>query len=180
MILFMQSSANIATCYSYIGVAIRAALRMGMHRSFNHNFNPIEAETRKRAFWVIRKMDIYVGALIGLPYTLNDEDIDQDFPTEVEDDYITETEIVPMPEGQISLMAASNAHTRLVIILAKIVRYIYPIKSTAAVAQQRLCSQPYFVSLDKLRELEGDLQKWLDELPDGLKPGGEVPFRIQR
>jgi len=40
-----------------------------------------------------------------------------------------EKEIRPMPEGQISVIAGSNAHTELMQILAKIVLHIYPSKA---------------------------------------------------
>lgn len=178
MILFLQSSAKLTTCYAYIGVALRSALRMGMHRAFNDNFNPIEAESRKRCFWVIRKMDTYVGAILGLPHTLNDEDIDQDLPTEVDDEYITETGILPMPEGSISVIAGSNAHTRIVHILGKIVLHIYPIKGTHCTGGGNAIT--YTVSYSKIREIEKDLQDWLDELPSRLKPGGDAPKSIIR
>ena len=178
MILFLQSSAKLSTCYAYIGVALRSALRMGLHRSFNDNFNPIEAETRKRVFWVIRKMDTYVGAILGLPHTLNDEEIDQEYPTEVDDEYITEEEILPMPEGQTSVIAGSNAHTRIVQILAKIVLHIYPIKGTQSTGQGN--SVTYSVSYAKIREIEKDLRDWLDQLPMGLKPGGDAPKILVR
>ncbi|KAF3008530.1 hypothetical protein E8E13_006259 [Curvularia kusanoi] len=177
MIQFLQSSAKLSTCYAYIGVALRSALRMGLHRSFNSNFNPIEAETRKRLFWVIRRMDTYVGAMLGLPRFLEDEDIDQDFPVEVDDEYITETEILPMPEGSISVMAAFNAHTRIVQVLSKICRYVYPIKGTQSGGKN---SVTYSVKYSKIRELEQDLAQWLDELPMALKPGGEAPHIIIR
>ena len=177
MIQFLQSSAKLSTCYAYIGVALRSALRMGLHRSFNSNFNPIEAETRKRLFWVIRRMDTYVGAMLGLPRFLEDEDIDQDFPKEVDDEYITETEILPMPKGSISVMAAFNAHTRIVQVLSKICRYVYPIKGTHSVGKN---SVTYSVKYSKIRELEQDLAQWLDELPMALKPGGEAPLIIIR
>jgi len=177
MTQFLQSSAKLSTCYSYIGVAQRSALRMGLHRSFSLNFNPIEAETRKRVFWVIRKMDTYVGAMIGLPHFLDDDDIDQDWPTEVDDEYITETEIRPMPPGKISVMAAANAHTKIVQILAKICKYVYPIKGTQSGGKN---SVTYSVSYSKIREIEQDLQQWLDELPMALKPGGEAPYIIIR
>ena len=36
--------------------------------------------------------------------------------------------VLPMPEGHVSLLAAFNAHTRLVVLLQKIVRKVYPIK----------------------------------------------------
>lgn len=177
MIQFLQSSAKLSTCYAYIGVALRSALRMGLHRSFNASFNPIEAETRKRLFWVIRRMDTYVGAMLGLPRFLEEEDIDQDFPVEVDDEYITETEILPMPEGTISVMSAFNAHTRIVQVLSKICRYVYPIKGTQSGSKN---SVTYTVEYSKIRELEQDLAQWLDELPMALKPGGDAPHIIIR
>ena len=60
MILFLQCSARLATCYSFVGVALRSALRMGLHRSFRDSFGPIESEVRKRLFWTIKKMDVFV------------------------------------------------------------------------------------------------------------------------
>lgn len=150
---------------------------MGLHRSFNMNFSPIEAETRKRLFWTIRKMDAYVGAMLGLPIFLKDEDVDQDWPIEVDDEYITETEIRPMPEGKISILAAANAHTKLVQIIEKICKYVYPIKGTQSGGKN---SVTYSVSYSKIREIEQDLQQWLDQLPMALKPGGEAPHNIVR
>lgn len=177
MIQFLQSSAKLSTCYAYIGVALRSSLRMGLHRSFNSNFNPIESETRKRIFWVIRRMDSYVGAMLGLPRFLEDEDIDQDWPAEVDDDYITENGILPMPEGSTSIMIAFNAHTRIVQVLSKICKYVYPIKGTQSGDSKTVS---YTVSYSKIRELEQDLAQWLDELPSALRPGGEASPLIAR
>jgi hypothetical protein len=178
MILFLQSSAKLSVCYAYIGVALRSALRMGLHRCFTESFNPIEAETRKRVFWIIRKMDTYVGALLGLPHSLNDDEIDQEYPTEVDDEYITEHGIIPMPEGKISVMSAGNAHTKLVQILSKIVKYIYPVK--ASVPSSTMQKNTYSVSYAKIVEIERDLQNWQDSLPMSLKPGGEATRIMQR
>lgn len=176
MILFMQSSAKLSQCYAYVGVALRSALRMGLHRSFVGNFNPIEAETRKRVFWVVRKMDIYVGAMLGLPQTLSDDAIDQDFPSEVDDEYITEEGIKPMPEGVVSLMAAFNAHTKLVILLSKIVRNIYPIKVNN---MRGTADKAYSVPFSAVREIEDDLEQWKNSLPPILSPC-EAPPRYTR
>jgi hypothetical protein len=150
---------------------------MGLHRSFNKNFPPIEAETRKRIFWAVRRLDTYVGAMLGLPRFLEDEDIDQEWPAEVDDENITETGILPMPEGKISVMAAFNAHTRIVQVLSKICKYVYPIKGKQS---SRKDSVTYTVGYSKIRELEQDLSQWLDELPAALKPGGEAHPEIAR
>ncbi|KAI9837996.1 MAG: hypothetical protein M1819_006150 [Sarea resinae] len=178
MIMFLQSSAKLSTCYSYIGIALRSSLRMGLHRSVSSKFDAIERESRKRVFWVIRKMDTYVGALLGLPQTLSDEDIDQEMPLEVEDQYITREGILPVPKGEVSLFSASNAHTKLIQILAKVIKYIYPIKDL----QYNLAksNQSYVVSLTKISELEKDLQSWMENLPPDLRPHANASPEIAR
>jgi len=167
MIIFLQSSAKLSQCYAYVGVALRSALRMGLHRSLNKHFNPLELEMRKRTFWTIRKMDIYVGAMLGLPQTLSDEDIDQEYPIEVDDEYITENGITPMPEGSVSLLTAFNVHTRLTILLTKIVRGVYPIKPKTGTSKQ---DKSYTVPFSVIREIENDLENWKNSLPEGLSP----------
>ncbi|KAH0535960.1 hypothetical protein GP486_008915, partial [Trichoglossum hirsutum] len=165
------ASAKMATCYSYVGIALTSSLRMGLHRCVSVNFNPIVRETRKRIFWVVRKMDTYISTLLGLPKTMNDEDIDQDLPAEVDDEYITKDKILPMPEGQLSMIAAGNAHVRLMRILAKVVKYVYPIKGM----EHGSSGQTYMVSHARIREIEADLQDWLEQLPVEFRLGSECP-----
>ena len=110
-----------------------------------------------------------MGALLGLPQMLSSDDTDQEMPEEVDDDYITMEGIRPMPLGQLSVNVALNAHTRLVGILAKTVKYVYPIKGTAHVHGKG--SHSYAVSYAKIGEIEADLQKWMHNLPAEFKPG---------
>jgi hypothetical protein len=124
-------------------------------------------------------MDTYVAALLGFPKMLNDEDVDQELPLEVDDEYITEKEILPMPEGKLSVFTASNAHTRLMAILAKVIRDIYPIKAVES-AVPGSSPPTYTVSHGKIKEIECDLQDWLDKLPMGLRPGGDAPEDVVR
>lgn len=179
MILFLQSSANLSTCYSYIGIALRSSLRMGLHRNLAGNFNPIERETRRRVFWIVRKMDTYVGALLGFPQMLSIDDIDQELPTETDDEYITKDGISPMPEGKTSLCAASNAHTRLMEVLTKVIKYIYPTKGLEQSIKGTATSS-YVISHAKIREIERDLADWLDKLPMALRPGADATPEVIR
>jgi hypothetical protein len=169
MILFLQSSANLSTCYSYIGIALRSALRMGLHRNLTYNFNPIE-----------RKMDTYVSALLGFPKMLNDEDVDQELPVEVDDEFITRDAILPMPAGKLSVFVASNAHTRLMFILARVIRDVYPLKSAAGGCEPGPGRPTYVVSHAKIQAIEYDLQAWLEKLPMGLMPGSDAPGDVVR
>jgi hypothetical protein len=179
MILFLQSTANLSTCYSYIGIALRSSLRMGLHRNLAFNFNPIERETRRRIFWIVRKMDTYVSALLGFPHLLSSDDIDQELPIEVDDEYITKDAILPMPPGKTSMYTASNAHTRLMAILAKVIKYIYPVKGLEQ-SVQGSSNACYVISHTKIKEIEGDLAEWFEKLPMALRPGGEGTVEMVR
>lgn len=176
--LFLQCSAKLSTCYSYIGVALRSALRMGLHRSFHDNFNPIEAEVRKRIFWAIRNMDAYVGATLGLPQPLDDDEVDQDYPTEVDDRNITMHEIIRVPNAPTPLVAATNAHFSLTRIVSKIVHRVYPIKGFHHTEEKT--SGAYSISYGTVREIEDDLQNWLDHLPQLFRPGTDAPANVVR
>ena len=171
MIMFLQSSAKLATCYSYIGVALTSAIRLGLHRCFSGNFDPVEQETRRRVFWIIRKMDIYVAAILGLPKLLGDEDIDQVDPLEVDDECITKDGILPQPVGKVPLISATNAHSRLLKILCMVVKYIYPIKSPRQ-GTDKVSKQTYGVSHARIRDIERELQEWEANLSMDLVPGG--------
>ncbi|PUU80439.1 fungal-specific transcription factor domain-domain-containing protein, partial [Tuber borchii] len=179
MVLFLQSSARMSTCYSYLGIALSASVRMGLHRSLPEaRFDPIERETRKRIFWTVRKMDTYVGALLGLPKGIADEDIDQEMPAEVDDEFITKDAILPQPDGVMPMILAANAHCNLLKIMAKMVKYIYPLKGVEASVTGKRSN--YSVSSSKLGEIECDLQAWLEKLPMQLRPGGDTPKELQK
>lgn len=113
-------------------------------------------------------MDTYVGTMLGLPIFLSDEDVDQDWPIEVEDKHITGTMIHLRPGGEIPILAASNAHTRIIQIFAKICKYVYPITGS----RSSTSSVTGMVSYVKIMELENDLVRWLDDLPSVFKIGG--------
>lgn len=176
MIIFLQVTSRMSTCYSYVGIALSAALRLGLHRSLpNSGFNPIEREVRRRVFWTLWKMDTYVGALLGLPKGIADDDIDQQMPVEIDDEFITKDAILPQPAGTLAAVAAANRHTLLMKCLAKIVKHIYPLKGVEASITGK--GLGYSVSMGKLHEIESDMARWLDDLPMLLRPGGDTPAK---
>lgn len=122
-------------------------------------------------------MDIYIGAMIGLPQTLSDEDIDQDLPVEVDDECITENGILSMPDGETSVMAAFNAHVRLVRTLTKIVRKVYPIRAKDT---QNSSDSSYTVPFSTIRDLENDLENWKSNLAPGLDPTQDSNPKLTR
>ncbi|KAK8058983.1 Activator of stress protein 1 [Apiospora phragmitis] len=184
-IFFIQSMSNLSTCYGFVGIALRSALRMGLHRNLsNRKFDPIETESRRRVFYVCRQLDIYVSALLGFPMLLNDDDVDQLLPTAVNDEYITKDGILPVPPGTPSFFEAFNAHARLMDILSQIIRQVYPLKGigTDSVEDGTQSSASYMIKYSKIKEMEKKLQEWYEELPVAWRPnssGTEEVLRVR-
>lgn len=182
LIIFLQCSARLSTCYAYIGIALRAALREGLHRKLDYPFNPIELEIRKRLFWTIYKMDIYVNTMLGLPRTISSDDFDQDMPIELDDENITVTGYRFDRQGdRLSSSGIANAHTRLILIMKEVVTKLYPIKPQK-VNRDNDNNANSTNSNESMRssyvyELELQLQDWMNGLPLELKPGVEPPHK---
>ncbi|KAM9915477.1 hypothetical protein OXX80_014011, partial [Metschnikowia pulcherrima] len=119
MIIYLQCSARLSTCYSYIGIALRSALKEGLHRNLEvfqsrRKLDPIEIDTRKRLFYTIYKMDIYINSLLGLPGSINEDEFDQEFPLELDDQLITrDAFLMEKQNGRLSSSACANHHTKL-------------------------------------------------------------------
>lgn len=122
-------------------------------------------------------------ALLGFPILLYDEDIDQQLPTEVDDEFITHEGIQTPPAGTPgSFFQAFNAHSRLMKILMKVVKYIYPLKGIEECAMNSSGSPQATYTIDyyRIKELENDLQVWHEQLPERWRPSPEGPIEIIR
>lgn len=177
MIMYLQCSARLSTCYSYIGIALRLALKEGLHRNLSifqnghRKLDPIEIDTRKRLFYTIYKMDIYINSLLGLPRSINEDEFDQDFPAELDDENITRSEyLYENQQGRLSSSGCANHHTKLMLVLSHIIRKLYPIKVKKT--KQDLDNVPPTPDHihTKVTELEMELKTWLDNLPKELRP----------
>lgn len=186
MLLFLQVTANISGCYSFTGMALRTAIRMGLHRRLSHSkLTPIEDEQRRRAFYVIRQMDAYISAILGFPIMLNDEDIDQPLPTEVDDEFITKDTILTPPPGTPSFFQAFNAHSRLMDILGKVIKHIYPIRGMEECVMKmpdgtEATRAVYSINYGRIREIEQELQNWYDRLPAHWRPSNDGTIEVIR
>ncbi|KAF5006502.1 hypothetical protein FDECE_7123 [Fusarium decemcellulare] len=73
-----------------IGVVIRVAMRMGLHRDPSHwsNIRPLQAEFRRRIWMTLYDMDFFTSTQIGLPRIIKDSQCDTHLPTHLLDDDI--------------------------------------------------------------------------------------------
>lgn len=74
-----------------IGVIVRIALRMGLHRDPSHwpSIRPLQAELRRRIWLALYQMDYFTSTQVGLPRIIKDSQCDARPPAHLLDDDIT-------------------------------------------------------------------------------------------
>ncbi|KPM34774.1 hypothetical protein AK830_g11798 [Neonectria ditissima] len=74
--------------WALIGVVIRIAFRMGLHRDPSHwsNIRPLHAELRRRIWIILYHMDFFTSTQVGLPRMIKDSQCDTRPPVHLFDD----------------------------------------------------------------------------------------------
>ncbi|GCE99220.1 hypothetical protein ZYGM_003809 [Zygosaccharomyces mellis] len=160
--MFLQCSGNLKRCYSYMGIALRAAIAEGLHRKSSLvGPTPIEDESKKRLFWTVYKVDIYMNCIMGLPQSISEKAVNMELPKDLDDENITNQGCIDQPWGKISSTGMNNEHTKLMLILSKIHATLYPVLKWDEETHNNILS------------LQNELDQWLLQLPLQLKPGYE-------
>ncbi|OKL55659.1 hypothetical protein UA08_08983 [Talaromyces atroroseus] len=148
--LFLLSSSRANQCWYMFGTTMQLVTALGLHRrqlSKMTRGGPayVDQELRKRIFWSAYTLDKYLSVMFGRPRLLSDEDIDQDFPDEVND----EDMFLEAPPRIQDAMDDTDVLLRLGLIMGEISRRVYPIKAVSTVA-------PYEAAI----ELVAELREW--------------------
>lgn len=99
----------------------------------------------------------FSAATVGLPALLKEEDIHCEYPTNIDDEYVTEKGFLPTLPGESSKVSAALALFRVSRILSKVLEKNYPAAAS------------HDLSLQSLSALETELNEWSDNLPSHLK-----------
>ncbi|KAI9055570.1 hypothetical protein LZ554_000516 [Drepanopeziza brunnea f. sp. 'monogermtubi'] len=152
------SKADYTRLQHYKGIAIGLSHRLGLHQSQKRfSFGALTIESRKRVFWTLYTVDCFSAASLGLPKMFKEEDIHAEYPTDTDDEYVTEKGFQPTLPGEPTKISSALALFRVSRILSKVLDQNYP-----AAANHDL-------SLQSLASLEGELTQWFDQLPVHLK-----------
>lgn len=142
----------------YKAIAVGLSHRLGLHQSQKRfSFGALTIETRKKVFWTLYTLDCFSAALLGLPKLMKEEDIHAEYPSDTDDEYVTEKGFQPTLPGEHTRISSALALFRLSRILARVLEKNYP-----AAASHEL-------SLQQMSMLDVDLQAWDEGLPAHLK-----------
>ncbi|KAG8904867.1 hypothetical protein FRB99_001034 [Tulasnella sp. 403] len=177
---------SMAQAWLYVGLAVRVAQDLGMHRSLakwklsNHvQFTPEERETRSRIWHACMRMDRYVSTYIGRPLSTNEHDYDTQLPEEDDEeenepwvDYpsmpagMAQPEAMKPPQmtGPSRTISCFKASITLSKILGTIVFNLYAIRAPSSSVRHR-----------ERIAIEQKLEKWMLDLPDHLRYNGSGP-----
>jgi hypothetical protein len=72
-------------------LTVAALQEIGLHRSSTH-FKPVARERRRRAFWALYSLEGLLAANLGRPPSLPEDEIDQEYPEDVDMDTILDAQ----------------------------------------------------------------------------------------
>ncbi|KAJ7175176.1 fungal-specific transcription factor domain-containing protein [Mycena crocata] len=163
---FLEGSWAPQACWTFVGVALRLAQDVGVHRRMARVEQPsVERELWKRAFWVLVHMDRTVSSSMGRPCALQYDDFDIDMPIAVDDDYWEHpTHPFQQPPNIPSHITFFNSLLRLSHILAFCLKILY---STSKVRRVLKVDDSWQESA--VAELDSALNSWRDQVPEHLR-----------
>lgn len=156
--LYCSQTGDYESLQTYKAIAVGLSQRLGLHynqKCFSHG--PLLMETRKKVFWTLYTVDCFSAASMGLPQLLQDSDIECEYPTAIDDEYVEELRFLPTLPGETSKLSNALALFDATRILSRVLRKLYPAK-----VNQDL-------SLQDMASLESELNQWSEKLPQHLK-----------
>ncbi|KFY10598.1 hypothetical protein V492_04934 [Pseudogymnoascus sp. VKM F-4246] len=175
---FVLSKDDMGMPYLLIGVAVRLALRMGLHRDpakVGGNLTPYQGEMRRRLWHILIQVDMLCSFLLGLPVSTQAIESDTAYPRNLRDEDFdeTSTELPPSrPETEITPMSYTICKSRICEVFGKV-----------GVLANRLSLPSYdeVMALDRaVQESEAGVPKYIRLKPLELSITDPAAIIIQR
>ncbi|GAN08545.1 conserved hypothetical protein [Mucor ambiguus] len=141
--MYQLSCERTTLAYLYIGLAIRMAEDLGLHKKDHTSLDLKQRETNKRLWWSVYWLDLCAALESNRPTTVDDKDCDIEYPTRLEDEDAETGYRIAFSVASIQLMK-----------IRKIINKHLPSERKSGSCL-----------LDAVAHLESRLKQWLQELP---------------
>ncbi|KAJ5312085.1 hypothetical protein N7508_002915 [Penicillium antarcticum] len=171
MVLYLLSSSRAHKAWFTFGTTAQLMMALGYHnkrsRLGTDQEDLIQKECQRRILWCSYTLDKYLSVILGRPRLLQDEDLEEDLPSRINDQDLTRSE--KRISKRDCLMDAPVFHTVLARILTQAAKEPYVVTGVSTKEQ-----------LDVIRLFCGRVAEWQAELPaflsgiiqpDSLVPG---------
>ncbi|KAL4789943.1 fungal-specific transcription factor domain-containing protein [Aspergillus venezuelensis] len=109
LVVYHLRSASSQGVWYMVGLAMRTAIDLGLHRKANEiNLDPIMAQMRRRLFWTVYYLERVVSVSLGRPFSIADRHIDLPLPVDVDDDVRDPALLPPAMPSTTSLVNSPN------------------------------------------------------------------------
>ncbi|KAJ3735489.1 fungal-specific transcription factor domain-containing protein [Lentinula guzmanii] len=168
MMMYLQASSISESSWIILGVAMRLAQAMGLHRRQPDQPRTIRRELWIRAFWVIIVYDTYVSMFLGRPRVTTMDDFDVELPMDCDQEFwdnaTSEGDVlVQSPPDKRSRTTFWIHYIKLMEIAGLTHKLIYPIRRAA---QSRVLGVDGVLSNRKaVMELDSALNAWVSSVP---------------
>lgn len=160
--LFMSGTANPQPTFFFISAAVRLSHSIGLHkRGTSFNLHPIEAEQRKRVFWIAYMLDKDTCLRSGRPPAQDDEDMNVELPSEDPPDNVGN---IPIADGQ-GKINLFRLMCEFAIISSKVYKKLYSVQAH---------KQSDGELLNTIGDLDKELEDWKDRIPIDFRPEHEI------
>ena len=162
MAIFLQGTPNPQPSFFLIAAALRVSHSIGLHkRGSGFNLNPIEAEQRKRVFWIAYSLDKDTALRSGRPPVQDDDDMNVELPSDDPPDNIGN---IPVGDGK-DKINIFRLMCEFAIISSKVYKQLYSV---------RAAKQTDGELLNTIGELDKQLEEWKDKIPIDFRPEHEI------
>jgi hypothetical protein len=156
--IFCIQRGDYSGLLTYKGLSTTLSARLGLHQSQKRfTLGTLTCETRKKVFWTLYTVDCFSAVALGLPKHIKDADVHCEYPTDADDEYVTERGFTPTLPGESTKLSSALALFRAASILSKVLEDVFPAKTS------------YDLSLKKLSDLSDELDTWTSSLAPHLR-----------
>jgi hypothetical protein len=169
MVLYLLSSSRAHKAWFTFGATVQLMMALGLHSKrprVGVEDDLVRKECQRRVLWCSYTLDKYLSIILGRPRLWQDEDLDEELPTRINDHDLTNHEMKPSKRD--CLMDAPVFHTVLARILTQAAKESYVVTGISTKEQ-----------IDTIRVFCGRVAEWQAELPPFLsgiiQPGSLIP-----
>ncbi|KAJ4474343.1 fungal-specific transcription factor domain-containing protein [Lentinula aciculospora] len=168
--IYLKGTSMFHSIWGVIGLGIRFAQEMGVHRKQKDQSRTVENELWRRAFWVLLDLDVFVSVNFGRPRATTDDDFDLEPPVECDDEYWENedpTQAFIQPPSIPSPMSFFICYSKLLEIAGLGHRMLCPVRKLH-IWKKVVTSGPNW-DQKVVTELNSSLNQWMSCIPEHLK-----------
>ncbi|EXJ85340.1 hypothetical protein A1O1_05704 [Capronia coronata CBS 617.96] len=156
------------------GLALRQCIDLGYHRDARRlrsaTADPLQMELRKRVFWCAYVMECQAAVMLGRPLGLPYQEVDAEYPMDIDDSYITNSGIYGTPRTSSSEPPTSMTKAILTFRIRRLLGQIH----TSIYSKVAPCSSTQDAQQKCIDHLRNELEQWRASIPPEAPETGQT------